>query len=158
MKGIVLSVGLLAALFAFVHPTRLFRQFGEHLDPFRTSVVFAQQADAICADYQRSALSQPAINANNWEAAQSFAARFLAVAQREVGELHALPLPTKDRALAKEWIGVHDRIVVLLRKLSDATQRKDRVAVLKVVADLEANAELESELAGRLGMNDCSSM
>jgi len=132
----------------------------EHLDPFRTAVVFAQQADAICAEYERSAsyLSQSTIDANSWEATQSFVARLLAVAQREVAKLHTLPLPTKDRDLAKSWIAGHDRIVVLLRELRDAALRKDRAAVLMVLAELEGNAETESQLARSLGMNDCSNM
>jgi hypothetical protein len=148
------------AVFAFVHPTRLFREAGQRLDPFRTPVVFAQQADAICADYERSAsyLPQAAVNADGLAAIQRFAADFLAVAQREVAKLHALPLPAKDRALAQAWIATHDRIVVLLEQLRDAAQRKDAVAVLMVVADLDANAEKEDQLARRLGLSDCSNL
>lgn len=160
MKGVVLSVGLLAAVIAFVHPTRVLRGWGEHLDPFRNPAVFSQQADAICADYERSAsfLSQPAVNANDWEATATFAARFLTVAQREVAKLHALPLPTTDRALAQQWIATHDRIVALLRRLPDAAQREDTVAVLTVIADLNTTTQRENQLARMLGMRNCSTL
>lgn len=158
MKGLVLSVGLLAAVFAFVHPTRILRDWGEHLDPFRTSVVFAQQADAICADYGRTMSDLPQAAIASMAEVQSVATRLFVASQQEVAKLHALPLPTKNRALAQAWIAANDQLVVLLRQLRDAVQRNDMAALLMVFADLDANVERADEFAVRLGMHHCSSM
>jgi hypothetical protein len=161
-------VGLLAAVFAVVHPERFLRDFGEHLDPFRTPVVFAQQADAICADYQRSvsdlrqrSLSDrrlPVGSAKRWQALRRIAANLLAVAEREVAKLHALALPTTNRGLAKAWIAAHDQSVVLLGRFGDALQRKDRGAVMMLAPEFQANGQRVEELALKLGMNACSNM
>lgn len=160
MKGLVLSVGLLAAVFFVIHPTRFFRDWGEHLDPFRTPVVFTQRADAICADYERrvSDLPEPAMDVNGMRPIRSFAARLQAIAEQEVAKLHALPLPTKNRELAKAWIATHDQLVVLLGQLRYAAQKEDKGAVLLVGARLDANTEREDELALRLGISGCSDM
>ena len=155
-----MSVGLLAAVFAVVHPERFLRDFGEHLDPFRTPVVFAQQADAICADYQRSVfdLRQPVMNAKSVQAVRRLTAQLPAVAEREVAKLHALALPTTNRGLAKAWIAAHDRFVLLLRRQRDAAQRKDMRAVMVVDLELDANVLRQDGLALKLGMKTCPYM
>ena len=160
MRGLILSVGLLAAVFALVHPERYLRDFGEHLDPFRTPVVFAQQADAICADYQRSVLDlrQPLAGAKGWQPLQRLTAQLPAVAEREVAKLNALALPTTNRGLAKAWIAAHDRFVVLLRRQRDAAQRKDMRAVMVVDLELDANVLRQDGLALKLGMKTCPYM
>ena len=170
MRGLLLSVGLLAAVFALVHPERYLRDFGEHLDPFRTPVVFAQQADAICADLQRSEavlqqvsvsdpdLRLPVGSAKGMEAMRRFAARWLSVVEREVAKLHDLALPTKNREVAEKWIAAHDRFVVLVGRLRDAAQRKDMRAFMIAGLQLDANQERLEKLALKLGMNVCSNV
>lgn len=164
MRGLVLSVGLLAAVFALVHPERYLRDFGEHLAPLPTPAVFAEQADAICADYQRSlsdlqrSVSDLRRPVRSWQPLRRFAAHWLAVAELEVAKFHALALPTTNRGLAEKWMAAHDQHVVLLGRLRDAAQRKEARAARMVFLELLAHGRRQGELALKLGMNACYDM
>jgi hypothetical protein len=166
VRGFLLSVGLLAALVAVFHPERALRDFGEHLDPFRTPAAFAQQANAICTDYQRSAAyleqrnaaDMPVGTAKGMQAIRRVAALALALAEREVARFHALDLPATNRGLAKAWIAAHDKSVVLLGRLRNAAQRRDARAAMIAYLQLGENGERQNRLALKLGINACSSM
>jgi hypothetical protein len=119
-------------------------------------MVFATRADAICADYKQRVARLPRVDPSDMKAVHRLALLVLAIARRDVGDVHALLLPTANQALAREWLATRDRLVVLLGQLTDAAGKGDAGVVARITAELDANGADGHRLARRLGMKVCS--
>jgi hypothetical protein len=121
-----------------------------------TPAAFDTRADAVCADYRARVARLHLPSAGDLAGIYRVAVATLAIARLEVAKLHALPLPSANRALTHAWLATRDRLLVLLEQLRDAAKKKDAVAVGRVVAALNANGAEAHRLARSLGMKVCS--
>ena len=159
MKALLLIGGSIAAFVALVNPTHLLHQWGSHLAPLGphptsaqplSPAAWAEHANAICASLGQNMPDLPQTPSGAAEM-QDVIAAAASVQQR----IHALPLP-KNRGLAKAWVAGYDRLVTLLGKFRDATQRNDVPAALRIAAALYETADREHQLSLKLGIKDCT--
>jgi hypothetical protein len=116
---------------------------------------FVQQANAICAEYgpKIAAIPPPLEDIDEWGAVGADIGDQL---EASVNELRLVQPPDDLADQYSEWVGLRADLLTEMRGVQDAGNLHDETGVeagLAAIGDLQAQAD---ELAGELGLSDCS--
>jgi hypothetical protein len=115
---------------------------------------FAQQANAVCADYgpKIAAIPPPAEDIDEWGAVGADIGDQL---EASVNELRLIEPPDELADSYSEWVGLRAELLTEMRGVQDAGNLHDETGVeagLATITELQAEAD---ELAEELGLPDC---
>jgi hypothetical protein len=115
---------------------------------------YAARADAICRKYNR--LSQAIANPKSLKQLADAVDKITPLLDRSVTELRKLSPPKNEQATADQWLGKVKAIRDDLAKVGDKADKKDAKGVGAALQAGAADQQRGNQLAGQLGMTDCS--
>lgn len=115
---------------------------------------FAAKADAICRKYDR--LSQSISNPTSLAELAAAVDKLTPLLDRSVKDLRTLRPPKDEQATADRWIDQLGAIRNDLTKVGDRAKKKDTKGIQAALRAGGADQQRGNQLAGRLGMTDCS--
>jgi outer membrane murein-binding lipoprotein Lpp len=115
---------------------------------------FAAKADAICRKYSR--LSQAVANPTSLAELSAAVKKLTPLLDQSLGELRKLNPPKNEQATVDRWLGEVEAIRNDLAKVGDKAAKKDTKGVGTALRAGGADQQRGNQLAGRLGMTDCS--
>jgi hypothetical protein len=115
---------------------------------------FPSQANAICAKYQKQlkALGSP----TSLEEIPDLVDQALAILNQEVDEISALNPPEELQGDFDKMLAASDRTKAAADDLSTAAKSGDQAAVQKALDEGSAASKEADDLAGNLGLDECT--
>ena len=115
---------------------------------------YAAKADAICRKYNR--LSQAVANPTSLAELASAVKKITPLLDQSVRDLRKLRPPKDEGSIADRWIDQIEAIRNDLADVGDKAASKDTKGVQAALRDGAKDQQRGNQLAGRLGMTDCS--
>ena len=115
---------------------------------------YAAKADAICRKYNR--LSSAIANPTSLAELASAVKKLVPLLDQSVKELRKLRPPKSEQATVDRWIERIEAIRDDLAKVGDRAAKKDSKGVQAALRAGAADNQRGNQLAGQLGMTDCS--
>ncbi|MFL5863460.1 MAG: hypothetical protein ACJ780_22245 [Solirubrobacteraceae bacterium] len=113
------------------------------------------RGNAICqAAFRDAHAIPPPTQSTNLRSLASYLDRVAPIVEHEVGQLRALPRPSRDRELLERYLSALATSAAGYRALAAAARRGDRDAVSSRIAALGSGPAIG--LAARYGLNNCA--
>jgi hypothetical protein len=114
---------------------------------------FQQQANAICAKYQKriDAVGQPA----SIEEIADWVDKVIPLVEQEIDEMDDLNPPEEDQEAFDQMIAKAEETRDAGEELGDAAERNDQAAVQAALKEGQASGDEADRLAGELDLDDC---
>ena len=118
-----------------------------------TQAELRERGNAICAKYERR-IDELAVPSSVQEI-PAYVAKAAPIVEDEIDELEALDPPNDDQETFDQMIAEAEKTLAAGKRLSDAAEQGDDVAVEKALNEGNAASDRADEHARALGLNEC---